>query len=73
MQLTLRGDNVKDHDDVYELIATTSAVLRQSVRKLGPGVKHPKPVAEITEALKEAHDCSGTIQVMKEFIRVNGR
>lgn len=64
---------MKDHDDVYELIATTSSVLRKSVKELGPGVKHPKPVTEITEALKEAHDCSGTIQVMKEFIRVHGR
>lgn len=64
---------MKDHDDVYELIATTSAVLRKAVRRLGPGVKYPKPVAEITESLRAAHDCSGTIQVMKEFIRVHGR
>lgn len=64
---------MKDHDDVYELIATTSAVLRKAVRRLGPGVKYPKPVAEITESLRAAHDCSGTIQVMKEFIRVYGR
>lgn len=64
---------MKDHDDVYELIATTSAVLKKAVRRLGPGIKYPKPVAEITESLKEAHDCSSTIQVMKEFIRVNGR
>ena len=63
---------MKDHDDVYELIATTSAVMRKAVRKLGPGVKYPKPISDITESLKDAHDCSSTIQVMKEFIRIHG-
>ena len=47
---------MKDHDDVYELIATTSAVLKKAVRRLGSGIKYPKPVAEITESLKDAHD-----------------
>ena len=64
---------MKDHDDVYGLIAATSAVLKKAVRRLGPGIKYPKPVSDITEALKEAYDCSSTIQVMKEFIRVHGR
>lgn len=63
---------MKDHDDIYELIATTSTVLRKAVRKLGVGVKYPKPVTEITEDLKEAYDCSSTIEVMKRFIQVHG-
>ena len=64
---------MKDHVDVYELIVTTSEVLKKSVRKLGPGIKYPKPVTQITESLKDAHDCSSTIQVMQEFIQANGR
>jgi hypothetical protein len=64
---------LKEHDDVYQLIAATSAALKKSVRKSGPNLKHPKPVTEIVESLKEAHDCNGTIKVMKEFIQVHGR
>lgn len=63
---------MKEHDDVYALIAATSVSLKKSVRRLGPGVKHPKPVTEIVESLKEAHDCSNTIEVMKGFIRRYG-
>lgn len=63
---------MKEHDDVYELIAATSVSLKKSVRKLGPGAKHPKPVTEIVASLKEAHDCSSTIEVMKDFIRRHG-
>lgn len=63
---------MKDHDDVYMLIAATSESLKKAVRKLGPGIKYPKPVTQITEDLKEAHDCRSTIQVMKRFIQANG-
>lgn len=64
---------MKDHVDVYELIAATSSSLKKAVRKMGPGTKYPKPVAQIIEQLKDAHDCSSTIKVMEEFIHTNGR
>lgn len=63
---------MKEHDDVYQLIAATSETLKMSVMKLGPGVKHPKPVTDIVESLKDAHDCQGTIDVMKGFILQHG-
>ena len=63
---------MKDHDDVYKLIAATSVLLRKSVDRTGPGSKHPKLITEITESLKDAHDYSGTIQVMKGFISRHG-
>lgn len=53
--------------DVYNLIASTSVLLKKVIKKSGK--KHPKEVIEITNLLKNAHDCEETVSVMKHFIQ----
>lgn len=59
---------------VYSLIAATSKALKRSVMKTRDGSKpkHPKPILEITDKLRHAHDQETTVKVMKDFIRVYG-
>lgn len=59
---------------VYSLIAATSKALKKSVMKMGDGSKpkHPKPILEITEKLRDAHDQEATVNIMKEIVRVYG-
>ena len=59
---------------VYSLIAATSKALKKSVMKMSNGSKpkHPKPILEITDKLRHAHDQEATVKVMKDFIRIYG-
>jgi len=64
---------VKEHIDVYTLIANTSIVLGKNLRKQGKKSKYPKSVIDLTDALKDAHECEGTIKAMQKFIQIYDR
>lgn len=60
------------NEDIYQLIARTSSVLKKVTAPLGKSPKFPAPITEIQESLVGVRSAKDAIAVMSGFIETYG-